>query len=110
MEVDLRDINLFSEELANSVQEKPGDVMPLVSGGDSSAHAKLILYTNLTFPNSSSVLLRFAHIRYYTHEHRLAVLSNSKVCASTASTGEKKRKMMPVPLPAPVASTFLLCK
>ena len=50
--MDLRDINLFSEELANSVQEKPGDVMPLVSSSDSSAHAKLILYTNLTLPQT----------------------------------------------------------
>lgn len=48
LEVDLRDIVLFSEELASSVQERPGDVMPLVCGHNDFTSTGLITLTNIS--------------------------------------------------------------
>jgi DNA replication licensing factor MCM5 len=31
LEVDLRHVGLFNEDLAHSIQERPGDILPLVS-------------------------------------------------------------------------------
>lgn len=61
LEVDLRDVGLFSEELASSVQDRPGDVMPLVGDYNDSIYS---IHPSSPFSYSLNALPPFARSRF----------------------------------------------
>lgn len=86
VEVDLRHVGLYNDELAHVIQERPADILPLVSRHSYSAALFYITLTRLVFSSSSPPHQR-PHGQSYSLSQATPTQPMSRYPSSKCSSG-----------------------